>query len=99
MKDLHNLLSILDGFLIFNLDNIPTNTTSSEFNVYGHSKINVPSNHFFANRKENKDTFTEEWESFKFDLLSVRKKCVRLKETLSRNNLKQQYTSTELALK
>ena len=55
-------LSILDAFSIFNLDNIPTNTTSSEFNVYVHSELNVLSNHFFANEK-NKDTFTEEWEA------------------------------------
>ena len=34
-------LSILDAFSIFNLDNIPTNTTSSEFNVFGHSELNV----------------------------------------------------------
>ena len=58
----HNVLSILDAFSIFNLDNIPTNTTSSEFRVYGHSKTNVRSNHLFANEEENKDTFIEEWE-------------------------------------
>ena len=40
MKDSHNL-SILDAFPIFNLDNTPTNTTSSEFSVYDHSEINV----------------------------------------------------------
>ena len=28
---------------------------------------------FFAKQKENKGTFIEEWESFKFDLLSMRK--------------------------
>ena len=73
MKDSHNL-SILDAFPIFNLDNTPTNTTSSEFSVYDHSEINVLSEHLFANQKENKDTFIEEWESFKFDLLLVRRK-------------------------
>ena len=67
--------------------------------MYGHSKINVLSNHFSANQKENKDTFIEDWESFKFDLMSVRKKWVNLKENLTRNNLKQQYASTERALK
>ena len=44
---LHNVLNILDAFSIFNLDNIPTNTTSSVFNVYGQSGINFLSNHFF----------------------------------------------------
>ena len=64
----------LDAFSISNLDNIPTNIASSEFSLYGHSKINVLSNHLFANQKENKDTFIKEWENFKFDLMSVRKK-------------------------
>ena len=48
-KDFHNL-SILDAFSI--LDNIPANTTSSEFSVYGHSEINVLSNHFLPSRKK-----------------------------------------------
>ena len=65
-------------------NNIPTNTTSSEFSVYDHNEINVLSDHFFANQKENKDTFIEEWESFKFDLLLVRKKQVSLKEDLNK---------------
>ena len=82
-----HVLSILDAFSIFNLGNIPTNKTSSDFSVYGHSKINGLSNHFFANKEENKDTFIEEWESFKSDLLSM-KKWVSLKENLSINNLK-----------
>ena len=54
---------------------------------------------FFADQEENKNTFIEEWGSFKFDLLSMRKKWISLNEFLSRNNLKQQYTSTEWALK
>ena len=66
------------------------NTTSSEFSVYSLSEINVLSNHiFFANQEENKDTFIERWESFKFDLLLMRKKLISLKENFSRNNLKQ----------
>ena len=69
---LHNILGILDAFSIFNLDNIPTNVTSSEFSACGHSEINVLSNHFFAN-EENKDIFIEEWESLKFDLFSLKK--------------------------
>ena len=96
-----NVLSILDAFPVFNLDNSSTNTTSSEFSVYGHSEINVLFNHFlflflfvfffFANQEENKDIFIEEWKSSKFDLLPMRKKWVSLKGNLylSRNNLKQ----------
>ena len=48
----HNISSI-DFFLIFNLDNIPTNTTSNEFNVYDHSE-------YFAKQEEIKDTFIEQ---------------------------------------
>ena len=72
------------------MDNIPKNETLSEFSVYGHSEINVLSNHIFANAEENKDTSIEEWESCKFDLFLV-KKWVSLKENLSRNSLRQQY--------
>ena len=51
IKDFHNL-SILDAFSIFNLDNIPVITTSSEFSVYRHSEINILSNHFLPSRKK-----------------------------------------------
>ena len=80
MKDFHFLLSVLVAFSVSNLDNIPTNRTSREFSVYGHSEKNVLSNHFFFNEEENKDTFIEEWNTFKSDLLTMRKKWVRLKE-------------------
>ena len=55
------------------LNNIPTNATSSKFSVYGHKEINVLSNHFFPNEEENKDTFIDKWESFKFDLFLLKK--------------------------
>ena len=48
----HNVLSTLDAFSIFNLDNIPTNTTSSEFRAYSGSEINVLSNHFLPTKKK-----------------------------------------------
>ena len=60
----HNVLSILEGFSIFNLDHIPMNITSSEFSVYGHSEINVLPNHFFANDEENKDSLTRRMGKF-----------------------------------
>ena len=70
------------------------NTTSS---AYGHSEIKGSVNHFFANQKEN--IFYWKMRKFKFDSLSMRKRWDNLKENLSRNNLKQQYASTEWALK
>ena len=51
-----HVLSILDNFSIFNVDNNPINITSSKFRMYGHSEINYLSNHFFAYEEENKDT-------------------------------------------
>ena len=55
-----DILSISGAFSMFNLDNIPTNTTSSEFSLNGHSEMNVLSNYFFANKEENKDNFIED---------------------------------------
>ena len=61
----HNILSIFDAFLIFNLDNIPTDGTPSKFSVYGHSEAKVLSNHYFVYQNKNKNSFFEEYESFK----------------------------------
>ena len=53
---------------------IPTNKTSSECSVFGHSETEVLSDHYFVDQNERKAVFFEEWESFKFDLFSLRKK-------------------------
>ena len=48
VKKTFNTRCIRLHFSMLNFENILTNTTSSEFSVYGHSKINVLSNHFFC---------------------------------------------------
>ena len=88
----HNILSIFDAFLIFNLDNIPTDGTPSKFSVYGHSEAKVLSNHYFVYQNKNKNSFFEEYESFKLDLLSMRNKWVSFKKNLSLQALR--YVST-----
>ena len=88
----HNILSIFDAFLTFNLDNIPTDGTPSKFSVYGHSEVKVLSNHYFVYQNKNKNSFFEEYESFKFDLLSMRNKWVSFKKNLSLQALR--YVST-----
>ena len=80
MKDFHILLSVLVAFSVSNLDNIPTNRTSREFSVYGHSEKTFCPITFFSNEEENKDTLIEEWDTFKSDLLTMREKWFRLKE-------------------
>ena len=67
--------------------------------MHGNHEVDVLSKHFFADDDEKKKEFLEEWEGFKFDLLSMRRKWISLKENLSRNNLKQQKTATEWALR
>ena len=42
-----NVLNILDAFSIFNLENVPTNQSSSEFSIYGCSDVEILSKHFF----------------------------------------------------
>ena len=56
------------------LINIPTNKTSSGFSVFGHSEMKVLSNHYFVDQNESQGVLFEEWESFKFDLFSIKKK-------------------------
>ena len=52
----HNVLSILDAFLTFNMDGILTDRTSTKFSVYGHSDIKALSNHYFVDQNETKDS-------------------------------------------
>ena len=94
-----DVMNILEAFSIFNLESIPTDQSSHEFTVHGNHEVNVLCSHFFEDNEEKKKEFLEEWQSFKFDMLSLRKKWISLKENLSHNNLKQQSTATEWALK
>ena len=94
-----DVLDILDAFGIFHLDSIPTDASSNEFSVYGNNEIEILSELFFLGDDEKKDNIIEEWDNFKFDLLSLRRKWIVLKENLAANKLKLQYTATEWALK
>ena len=94
-----DVMNIIEAFSILNLESIPTDQSSHEFTVHGNHEVNVLSSHFFEDNEEKKKEFLEEWQSFKFDILSLRKKWISLKENLSHNNLKQQSTTTEWALK
>ena len=55
-----NVLNILDAFSIFNLENVPTDQSSSEFSIYGYSDVEIPSKHFFDDDDEKKKEFIEE---------------------------------------
>ena len=94
-----DVLGILDAFGIFNLDSIPTHASSNEFSIYGNNEVKTLSEHFFLGDGEKQNDVIEEWNNFKFDLLSLRRKWIVLKENLAANKLKLQYTATEWALK
>ena len=94
-----DVMNIIEAFSIPNLESIPTDQSSHEFTVHGNHEVNVLSSHFFEDNEEKKKEFLEEWQSFKFDMLSLGKKWISLKENLSHNNLKQPSTTTEWALK
>ena len=57
------------------------------------------SKYFYENDAIKEKEFLPEWDGFKIDLLSLRRKWVTLEENLSQNKLKQRYTATEWALK
>ena len=71
-----DVMNILEAFSIFNLESIPTDQSSREFTVHGNHEVNVLSSHFFEDNEEKKKEFIEEWQSFKFNMLSLRKKWI-----------------------
>ena len=67
--------------------------------MYSNSEVEILSGYYFGTGDEKRNAFMSEWDSFKFELISMRKKWFQLKENLSRIKLKPDINATEWLLK
>ena len=86
-------------FSIFDLEKVPTGCSSNEFTVYCNSEVEILCGYYFGNDDEKRNEFMNEWDSFRFEVISMRKKWLQLKENLSQNKLKPDINATECLLK
>ena len=56
--------------------------------MYCNSEVEILCKYYFGTDDKKKAAFVNEWNSFKFELISMRKKWFQLKENMSRNRLK-----------
>ena len=84
---------------VFDLEKVPTDCSSNESTVYCNDEVEFLCEYYFGTDNEKKNEFMNEWDSFEFELISVRKKWFQLKENLSRNKLKPDINATEWFLK
>ena len=69
-----DVLEVLDSFSVFDLEKIPTDCSSNEFTVCCNSEVEILCGYHFGNDDEKRNQFMNKWHSFKFELISVRKK-------------------------
>ena len=67
--------------------------------MYCNSEVEILCGYYFGNDDEKRNEFMNEWDSFRFELISTRKKWLQLKENLSQNKLKPDINATECLLK
>ena len=96
-----DVLEVLEIFSIFNLEKVPTNCSPNEF-----TDTAIQDRTFLwivlwnvGNDDEKRNELTNKWDSSKFELISVRKKCFQSNEDLPRNKLKPDISATEWFLK
>ena len=67
--------------------------------MYCNSEVEILCGYYFGNDDKKRNEFMNEWDSFRFELNSTRKKWLQLKENLSQNKLKPDINATECLLK
>ena len=66
-------LNVLDAFSIFNVENMP-GVESYDFQMYCSREINVLADHYYMDNDIKKDALEKEFDSFKFELIELKKK-------------------------
>ena len=90
---------VLGAFDVFNVENMPGDSTSNEFKVYGRSEIRLIGQHYFKGDRVKADKLFEEWEDFRYDLVQVKKKWHEFKDNIISNNMRLKVSPTEWTLK
>ena len=86
---------ILDAYSIFDLEKVPSDCSSSEFAVYCNSEVEILCGYYFGTGDEKRKDLINEWDSFKFELISTRKIWFQLKGNLLQKKLKPDINATE----
>ena len=87
-------LNVLDAFSIFNVENMP-GVESYDFQMYCSREINVLADHYYIDDDLKKDALEKEFDSFKFELIELKKKWNSFKDNIKSNKLKLKCTATE----
>ena len=90
-------LNVLDAFSIFNVENMP-GVESYVFQMYCSREINVLADNYYVNNDVKKDALEKEFDSFKFELIKLKKKWNSFKDNIKSNKLKLICTATEWGL-
>ena len=90
-------LNVLDAFSIFNVENMP-GVESYDFQMYCSREINVLADNYYVNNDVKKDALEKEFDSFKFELIKLKKKWNSFKDNIKSNKLKLICTATEWGL-
>ena len=91
-------LNVLDAFSIFNFENMP-GVESYDFQMYCSREINVLADHYYVDDDVKRDALEKEFDSFKFELIELRKKWNSFKDNFKSNKLKLKCTATEWGLR
>ena len=91
-------LAIFEAFSIFDVGQIPNETNTQEFKIYGEAEINEIGSHFYQKNLEEKKILLEQWKLMKIELLYLKKSWLQFKKCADDNKMKLKSTSTEWAL-
>ena len=81
-----------------NVENVP-GVESYVFQMYCSREINVLADHYYVNNDVKKDALEKEFDSFKFELIELKKKWNSFKDNIKSNKLKLKCTATEWGLR
>ena len=91
-------LNVLEAFSIFSIKSMP-GVESYDFQMYCSREINVLADHHYVDNDVKKDALEKEFDSFKFELIELKRKSNSFKDNIKSNKLKLKCTATEWGLR
>ena len=91
-------LAVLESFSVFDVTQVPNDTSAQEFKVYGQSEVTAIKKYFYQEQQTG-NYFLEQWKDMKYKLLQLKTKWRQFKENVESNNMKVKLSPTEWVLR
>ena len=92
------IINVLEALYIFDAGMV-LEEESKEFEVFGNAEVQIFKNHCYKDNTEKAEGLEHQWDDFKYEMVTLKKKWISFKSQLRNNKTELKSTSTKWGLK